>query len=187
MGQNWDFKKTLCVRSAEIHTVLKIHSISVALKLYVAGQLGENWLKRLLGKEAVMKKRLRNISLSFRERLLSAQELALIWVSPCADVLPFLGPMLSCSRSLCYFSSTSICRNVLLFYLVSSVLFFFFFFFFLNLSPTCLYSTPSRGQQYQEHLALFEDQILPIYMSPLESQNHTLESLYSSISLLPCR
>lgn len=82
MGQNWDFKKTLCVRSAEIHTVLKIHSISVALKLYVAGQLGENWLKRLLGKEAVMKKRLRNSSLSYRERLLSAQELVLIWVSP---------------------------------------------------------------------------------------------------------
>lgn len=46
---------------------------------------------------------------------------------------------------------------------------------------------PSRDQLYEEHLALFVGQILPIYMSPLESQNHTLESLSSSINLLPCR
>lgn len=56
--------KTLHVHSTEIRTVHKIYSLSVALKLHVGGYLGENWLKRLLGEEAVMKKRLRNTMFS---------------------------------------------------------------------------------------------------------------------------
>lgn len=47
-----------------------------------------------------------------------------------------------------------------------------------------LYNSLQRGQQHQEHLALYKDQIPPTYMAPLESQGYPQESPCSTRPLL---